>query len=485
MGISSQSKHILHCLSLMTWLLLFCYFTEALRFGPSPAATLDPWVTHGTFITVSIIILRVLSFLALPQTMFNLVGLTCFNAFPDKVALKSSPLLAPFVCVRVVTRGLYPNLVNKTVKQNMNTLLDAGLDNFIIQVITDTAVHLERNSRLIETVVPTSYRTKSGALNKARALQYCLEDDVNMLGDEDWIIHLDEETLLTGDSVRGIINFISSGKHHFGQGIITYASNPVHFKSFAKKVQNRICTVADSFRVADDMGKLRCQLKMFNKPLFGWKGSYVVCNAEAERKITFDWGPEGSKAEDCFFGIVALDRGFTFDFIEGEMHEKSPFTFRDFFKQRKRWMQGIYMVCQSALIPFQSKLLLTISLASWLTMPLTTSNIILSKIWPMSISPMVDILLSFIGGMGLYMYIFGYIKQFNVHRFSWARTLVSVVEIALASTLSICVENCAVLSMWGGDWYDFYIVEKCDESEEEEEKSENSESEGRRNVQDV
>ena len=36
--------------------------------------------------------------------------------------------------------------------------------------------------------------------------------------------------------------------------------------------------MADSFRVADDMGKLRCQLKYFNKPLFGWKGSYVICN---------------------------------------------------------------------------------------------------------------------------------------------------------------------------------------------------------------
>merc|ERR1719510_540244 len=237
------------------------------------------------------------------------------------------------------------------------------------------------------------------------------------------------------------MNFIANGKHHFGQGIITYANNPINFKSFSKYFQNRICTVADSFRVADDMGKLRAQLRISNKPLFGWKGSYVVCNAEAERKVTFDWGPDGSKAEDCFFGIVALDQGYSFNFIEGEMHEKSPFPFGDFFKQRKRWMQGIYLVCRSPLIPMKSKLILSISLASWLTMPLTTSNIVLSKIWPMSISPFVDLSLAFIGGMGLYMYIFGYVRQFNVHRFSWPRTLASVVEIMLASTLSILVEN--------------------------------------------
>ncbi len=53
---------------------------------------------------------------------------------------------------------------------------------------------------------------------------------MNVLGDEDWIVHLDEETLLTESSVRGIMNFITEGQHSFGQGLITYANNPVHFK---------------------------------------------------------------------------------------------------------------------------------------------------------------------------------------------------------------------------------------------------------------
>ena len=127
-----------------------------------------------------------------------------------------------------------------------------------------------------ETVVPSSYRTKTGALNKSRALQYCLEDETNFLDDDDWIIHLDEETQLTDDAVKGILNFISEGKWEFGQGLITYANCPVKFKSLSKFLQNRICTVADSFRVADDMGKIRCQFNVFQKPCFGWKGSYVV-----------------------------------------------------------------------------------------------------------------------------------------------------------------------------------------------------------------
>ncbi|XP_003370424.1 beta-1,4-mannosyltransferase egh protein, partial [Trichinella spiralis] len=88
------------------------------------------------------------------------------------------------------------------------------------------------------------YRTKSGALFKARALQYCWEEEVNMLRDDDWIVHLDEETLLTENSVRGILNFCSDGQHPFGQGLITYANG---------KIVNWVTTLADSFRVADDM----------------------------------------------------------------------------------------------------------------------------------------------------------------------------------------------------------------------------------------
>ena len=53
-------------------------------------------------------------------------------------------------------------------------------------------------------------------------MQYCLEDGVNMLKNEDYIVHLDEETVLTEDAVKGILNFISDNKQHvIGQGIIS------------------------------------------------------------------------------------------------------------------------------------------------------------------------------------------------------------------------------------------------------------------------
>jgi hypothetical protein len=52
---------------------------------------------------------------------------------------------------------------------------------------------------------------------------------------------------------------------------------------------------------------------------FGYCTSCVkvlLFKAGAEKKVTFDWGPAGSKAEDCFFGIMALDQGYSFNFIQ-------------------------------------------------------------------------------------------------------------------------------------------------------------------------
>jgi hypothetical protein len=60
-----------------------------------------------------------------------------------------------------------------------------------------------------------------------------------LLQDRDWICHLDEETLLSEDAVRGILNFCEDGKHSFGQGVILYAKG---------EIVNWITTLSDSFR---------------------------------------------------------------------------------------------------------------------------------------------------------------------------------------------------------------------------------------------
>ncbi|XP_063233132.1 beta-1,4-mannosyltransferase egh [Bacillus rossius redtenbacheri] len=447
----SRTKHLLHCVLLFTVIGVFELCTGGIRLSGDQTAYLDPWERYGYIGTVVLYFLRLLAFLPLPQVLFNFFGLTFYNAFPDKVALKGSPILAPFICIRIVTRGDYPQLVKANVSRNMATCTQAGLENFIIEVVTDKSLGLPERRRVREVVVPPRYRPKSGALFKARALQYCLEDGVNILADSDWIVHLDEETLLTENSVRGILNFVLDGKHHFGQGLITYAN---------EDVVNWVTTLADSFRVADDMGKLRLQFYMFHKPLFSMKGSYVVTQVGAERHVSFDNGLDGSVAEDCFFAMRAHREGFSFNFVEGEMWEKSPFTLWDFVQQRKRWLQGILLVVHSKEIPVRHKLLLTISCYSWVTLPLSTSNVVLAGLCPIPCPPLMDFVCAFIGAVNIYMYVFGVVKSFSLYRVGLVRFVLCICGALATIPFNVLIENVAVI--WGlfGHKYKFYVVNK-------------------------
>jgi beta-1,4-mannosyltransferase len=264
-------KHCLHCALLLSIISWFLYNTAQIQ-----AVNIDPWVEYGTAFTVFLFTIRFIAFFALPQMMTNFLGLIMYNAFPDKVVLKGSPLLAPFICIRVVTRGDYPDLVKRNALRNLNTCHIVGLKNISIEVVSDKPVNIPKHRLIREVVVPKDYETKTGAMFKSRALQYCLEENVNVLNPNDWIVHLDEETILTDNCVRGITNFVLDGKYPFGQGLITYAN---------ENVVNWLTTLADSLRVSDDMGKVRFQLKTFHKPLFSWKGSYVVSQVRSFKKM--------------------------------------------------------------------------------------------------------------------------------------------------------------------------------------------------------
>ncbi|XP_043260899.1 beta-1,4-mannosyltransferase egh [Colletes gigas] len=449
--LNSITKHILHCCVLCMVIIVLELITGGLSWGIDRKEQLDPWVQYGFVGAFTLYFLRTLTFLSFPQVLFNFVGLTIYNAFPDKIVLKGSPLLAPFICIRIVTRGNYPNLIKTNVKKNLDKCIETGLENFQIEVVSDIPVGLPLHRRVREVVVPPNYRTSSGALFKARALQYCLESSINELADHDWIVHLDEETLLTENSVRGILNFVLDGKHQFGQGLITYAN---------EDVVNWITTLADSFRVADDMGKLRLQFTMFHKPFFSMKGSYFVTQMGAERQVSFNNGLDGSVAEDCFFAMKAFTQGYTFDFIDGEMWEKSPFTLWDFVQQRKRWLQGILLVVHSKAIPLSKKLLLGISCYAWVTLPLSTSNVILAGLYPIVCPQFMDFLCTFIGAVNIYMYVFGVFKSFSLYRFGIPRFILCICGAVSTIPFNLIIENVAVI--WGlfGKKHKFYVVNK-------------------------
>ena len=180
----------------------------------------------------------------------------------------------------------------------------------------------------------------------------------------------------------------------------------------------------------------------------------------AEKEVSFDNGVDGSVAEDCFFAMRAYSKGYTFNFIEGEMYEKSPFTLLDFLQQRKRWLQGILLVVHSNLIPFRHKILLAISVYSWVTMPFSTSNIIFAALYPIPCPNLMDFVCAFIVAVNFYMYVFGVIKSFSVYRFGLLKFIMCALGAVCTIPINIVIENVAV--MWGlvGKKHKFYVVQK-------------------------
>lgn len=187
---------------------------------------------------------------------------------------------------------------------------------------------------------------------------------------------------------------------------------------------------------------------------------HAALQVQAEKDVSFDNGPDGSVAEDCFFAMRAYAKGYSFDFIEGEMYEKSPFTLLDFLQQRKRWLQGILLVVRSAMIPWRYKCFLAVSVYSWCTMPLSSSNIVLAGLYPIPCPDVMDFLCAFIAGVQLYMYVFGVLKSFSLHRFGVFKCAACAVGALCTIPVNIVIENAAVI--WGmvGKKHKFYVVQK-------------------------
>ena len=75
-----------------------------------------------------------------------------------------------------------------------------------------------------------------------------------------------------------------SGKQrhgHIGQGVIKYNVD---------EIDNYLTTLADTIRVGDDYGKFALQYRVWQQPLIGMHGSFVICQNAVEIDVGFDHG---------------------------------------------------------------------------------------------------------------------------------------------------------------------------------------------------
>lgn len=370
--------------------------------------------------------------------VFCLSGIVTMNTFPQAPKLKQVKAKIPFMCFRVVTRGLYPDLVKNNVERNIKTCYKVGLDNFKFEVVTDNALHLPKTALIRELVVPSDYQTRKNSLFKARALQYCNEPAVSILSNDDWVVHLDEETLLTENSTIGLANFASENYGDIGQGVISYAN---------EEIVNWWTTLADSVRVSVDLGMMRFSFRKLGCPLMGFKGSYIIAKESVEKDIGFDFGPKGSVAEDVMFALVAWSRGYKFNFVEGEMWEKSPFTLGDYIKQRKRWFVGHMFTLLNEDIPLKCKLGMIPTDLGWFLLVGNILNFPASFAFPIPLPLVLNIIAGSMGGLILFLFLFGSIKSFSLRKYGLLRKVCIVFATVFVIPLAACLD--AAASVYG------------------------------------
>ena len=211
--------------------------------------------------------------------------------------------------------------------------------------------------------VPAAFETPHGSRFKARALHYACEvrKSRHTSLDRVWILHCDEETLVTEQCLAGIHKFLQSpgSERKCGAGEIKY-------NALSYGLGNMFGLI-DSHRTGEDLGRFRFQYKVFKAALFGAHGSFLVIPALVEQQIQFDFGPEGSITEDVYFAFKARELGIPFVWLEGYVREQSPISVKDFFKQRARWIHGLLNVCFDRKFSAKHRIILLSYLAMWRT----------------------------------------------------------------------------------------------------------------------
>jgi egghead protein (zeste-white 4 protein) len=274
------------------------------------------------------------------------------------------PPARPKLFYRFVTRGTEPSLVLKNAELLHQVLTQAASLPFQIEIVTDTPIFVEDPETYRILLVPASYELRDASgdvtLFKARALHYAnTVSSANEL--TDWIVHLDEETRLLDRTVYEIeLHCINHPSNAIGQGPIVYMPLDRQYVSTCHLFN----TLADSIRVSDDYGKFRWQFDR-QSCWSGMKGSFIVIQVWNEKRTGFNHGRPGSITEDCFFAMKAFDQGASYRFIKACMFEKSPFTWIDFVKQRRRWLTGLRLVYSDPRIRSGTRIWLRLVVYLW------------------------------------------------------------------------------------------------------------------------
>ena len=263
----------------------------------------------------------------------------------DPVVLAAREI--PFMKFQVTTRGGAQPIVERTVQG----LVDIATEypwlapHMSVEIITESAEEAAHLPILFGTAplkidalcLPASYETPNGTRLKARAMHFMVERRLagwNAKPGRTFIVHLDEETLVTGEHLLVLVDYLTGDPRPVSQGPILY---PLEW---AKSPW--MCRAMESLR---PFGCSECARVMSNPPPPHLHGSNLVVDEEVESRIGWDFGTldgQAYVAEDLLFGLraYALLGKEGFGWHGATMLEQPPLSVYWAVQQRLRWVLG-------------------------------------------------------------------------------------------------------------------------------------------------
>jgi hypothetical protein len=415
---------------------------------------LNPWHNYITtdFATFSTL-WRLLWLLALPYCLITWIGYMTPDITRTPEAMKKRPVcreqLRHFYIVSV-TRGSNEDATRRA--HTKLKLLEKYHPAVRVIVLTDEPYAYPDLDNMM---TPKNYKSPLGlAKHKAKALDYFRT--TMKLSPYDFVLHMDEESTMDAESLRGCFDFVRYTPHHIGQGIIIYNGHR-YFKDWRAWCFG----IADTIRVGgecsgvqcgracadpalDDLARFSLQGNIVQRPIFGIHGSFLLLNGEAENQVGWDFA---SLAEDFEFSQAAWQKGFTLGRIHGIVREQSPEGFLDFMKQRRRWYIGICQIKGCYHLP---QIAIKLWTAGIFCLVATVLNVIFSLLleWSGPSPYWIYVLACFCFGAFQWLYIGGLLFQeldYGYEWWQWWQIPAHAIALIFIQPFMAVVEGCAVI----------------------------------------
>jgi len=221
------------------------------------------------------------------------------------------------IIIQITTIGNF-NIVNRTVQTIRGYKLAFPCEIWIVTEAIDIKNYVAAD-RVV--VVPSEF--KSVAKNKARALDYAAETrkSMDIVSDKIKILFIDDDAIPS----KGYIEKCFSGDYDIMEGIIQPKLNYGTRYSYVENMRTLACMSV-------------CSIYQGHGHPVWVHGEGICVRASTEQKI--GWKFDVIASEDLVFGHACSSKKMKWGFVWDPIYITSPWTFRDFFRQRHRWLWG-------------------------------------------------------------------------------------------------------------------------------------------------